>query len=200
LIDSTVMGAIVVSGNLLATSHGILIDSASQLSNASRAGVRVTASKFLGGISNAGIISAITGIDVSRATTFTGGISNGGAITAVTGIAVGFNNGTPGKVSTFAGDIVNSGTIAASAHGIQVGVSNISSVNLVSVFTGNISKPARFRPASPASRLAGLHGLAPAAPTATSSTHRRDLGSDWRNGQQRRNLLRRHQKQRHDSA
>ena len=93
------MGAIVVSGNLLATSHGILIDSASQLSNASRAGVRVTASKFLGGISNAGSISAITGIDVSRATTFTGGISNGGTITAVTGIAVGFNNGTPGKVT-----------------------------------------------------------------------------------------------------
>ena len=86
----------------------------------------MTASKFLGGISNAGSISAITGIDVSRAITFTGGISNGGAITAVTGIAVGFNNGTPGKVSTFAGDIVNSGTISASAHGIQVGVSNIS--------------------------------------------------------------------------
>jgi hypothetical protein len=51
LFDSTIMGAIVVSGNLLATSHGILIDDASQLSNASRAGVRVTASKFLGGIS-----------------------------------------------------------------------------------------------------------------------------------------------------
>jgi autotransporter passenger strand-loop-strand repeat protein len=152
LIDSTIMGAIVVSGNLLATSHGILIDSASQLSNASRAGVRVTASKFLGGISNAGSISAITGIDVSRATTFTGGISNGGAITAVTGIAVGFNNGTPGKVSTFAGDIVNSGTISASAHGIQVGVSNISSVNLVSVFTGNVSNAGTIS--------AGIRGIA----------------------------------------
>jgi hypothetical protein len=80
LIDSTILGAIVVSGNLLATSHGILIDDASQLSNASRAGVRVTASKFLGGISNAGIISAITGIDVSQAATFSGGISNGGPL------------------------------------------------------------------------------------------------------------------------
>jgi hypothetical protein len=139
VIDSTILGAIVVSGNLLATSHGILIDSASQLSNTSRPGVRVTASKFLGGISNAGIISAITGIDVSRATTFTGGISNGGAITAVTGIAVGFNNGTPEKVSTFAGDIVNTGSISAGVAGIKVGITNGSSVNFVSVFTGNIS-------------------------------------------------------------
>ena len=152
LIDSTIMGAIVVSGNLLATSHGILIDGASQLSNASRAGVRVTASKFLGGISNAGSISAITGIDVSRATTFTGGISNGGAITAVTGIAVGFNKRHARKSLDLSGDIVNSGTISAGAHGIQVGASNISSVNLVSVFTGNISNAGTIS--------AGISGIA----------------------------------------
>jgi autotransporter passenger strand-loop-strand repeat protein len=120
LIDSTIMGSIVDSGNLLATNHGILIDSASRLSNASRAGVLVAASKLLGGISNAGSISAITGIDVSRAATFTGGISNAGTIFA----------GSAGielrNIPHFSGGISNTGAISGGTGIALIGVQSAS--------------------------------------------------------------------------
>ena len=68
------------SGNILASAHGILIDSASKISGANKA-ISITGPTFTGGISNAGTLAAAnTGIIVSGVTTFAGGIANSGTI------------------------------------------------------------------------------------------------------------------------
>ena len=79
-------GAIVDSGTIKATSHGILIDSASKVHSTTTA-VVVAGRTFTGGIDNTGTISAahLDGIQLA-ALTFTGGLSNGGAILVPTAL------------------------------------------------------------------------------------------------------------------
>lgn len=125
--SSTINGQIFDSG--IISSGGIFIDSASMVvASTGQTAVVVTGSTFIGGITNAGTLSAKSGvgISVSGVTSFGGGITNYGAIDPAVGMAV--NN-----VSLFSGNIVNAagGTITASRTGIQV--SN------VSTFQGNIS-------------------------------------------------------------
>ena len=74
-------------------------------------------STFIGNISNAGVITARTGIQICTCgmSTFAGSIINSGTINAAAvGIIAEF-------VSTFTGGITNSGTIAAGGNGILVG-------------------------------------------------------------------------------
>ncbi len=108
IVDGTIQGQIVDTGNVLATGHGILIDSASRITSTGTA-VTITAPTFTGGVSNAGAISTsgASGIGVGLTTTFTGGVVNSGAIQARTHAI------TVAAVSTFAGGISNSGSLAA---------------------------------------------------------------------------------------
>lgn len=113
LVGATINGSILDSGVIQATSHGILIDSASKIISTATA-IAVTGPTFTGGISNAGTISAgVDALSVSGVSTFSGGIINSGTISAGgVGIQVQL-------VSTFAGNISNSGTITA-ATGIRI--------------------------------------------------------------------------------
>ncbi len=108
IVDGTIQGQIVDTGNVLATGHGILIDAASRITSTGTA-VTITAPTFTGGVSNAGAISTsgASGIGVGLTTTFTGGVVNSGAIQARTHAI------TVAAVSTFAGGISNSGSLAA---------------------------------------------------------------------------------------
>ena len=115
---STINGAIVDSGNILASKHGILIDGASTII-ASKTGILITGSTFTGGITNSGTISAAQGDDiyVNGAPTFLGGITNSGVMTETDGNGIAVTGGT-----TFSGGIVNrtGATISADLKGIYV--------------------------------------------------------------------------------
>ena len=121
IADSTITGAIFdFGGSILATSHGIVIGSGSEISAASLTtftaiGV-ASAARFLGGIVNSGMLVGLSkGMAVVSISTFTGGIVNGGTITGAQ---------SPGmfiaSVSRFSGGIVNSGTISGAGAGIQL--------------------------------------------------------------------------------
>ena len=119
--DSTIDGEIIDSGYI---GFGISLDGNSKLIDASGTGIRVSGLSFLGGITNAGMISEALGINIAYGTTFSGGIGNGGTITAqFTGINVQFE-------TTFSGGIANSGTIFAETGIYLDGVAN---------FSGNIA-------------------------------------------------------------
>ena len=123
---STINGAIIDSGTILATGHGILVDSASKITAATTA-IAVSGATFTGGITNAGTISGGDfGILVESIASFAGNISNSGKIVSTdnNGIAIAF-------VTSLAANIDNSGTISAGHNGILLAG--------VSTFTGNIS-------------------------------------------------------------
>jgi len=115
---TTITGAIVDSGVILGTTHGIFIDGTSTI-NASHTAISVSGPTFTGGISKAGTLSApgAVGILVSGVTTFGGGIVNSGLIDPATGIAV-------INVATYADGITNAaaGTITATNIGNVAGV------------------------------------------------------------------------------
>ena len=98
---STITGAIIDSGVVLGSSFGIRIDSASQITASTGDAIAVTGSTFTGGISSAGTISAgAAGIYLSQ------------------------------QITTFLGNVVNSGTISA-LTGVYVG--------RIATFSGNVS-------------------------------------------------------------
>ncbi|WP_294534478.1 hypothetical protein, partial [uncultured Rhodoblastus sp.] len=129
LVGATMNGAIIDSGVIQATGHGILIDANSKIVSTKTA-VAIGGPTFTGGISNAGAISGGYGVFVygnpSDVSIFSGGINNSGTISAGhTGIGVEY-------VANFAGGIGNSGTISATARdGILV--------RGVTTFAGGIS-------------------------------------------------------------
>ena len=144
--NGTMTGFISSSGNILG---GINIDANSVIAHTGT-GIAITGSTFLGGITNAGTISAgavgvgvgfakfiptPTSFQVSPAATFTGGITNSGTISA----------GSAGiwvmAAGSFAGGITNaaSGVIAAPG-GIRVGFGTITGgAYTVSSFGGGIT-------------------------------------------------------------
>ena len=123
---STVTGAIVDSGKILASVHGILIDNTSKISSGSTA-ISLSGATFTGGISNAGTIAGVrSGILITGLTTFSGGISNSGTISSTSRTAM-FVTG----ISTFSGGLTNTGTLSAHSAGIDLG--------LFSTFLGGIS-------------------------------------------------------------
>jgi hypothetical protein len=132
IVGSTITGSIIDNGTILATSHGISIDSASAILATTATAIKVTGPTFTGGISNAGLISAAgahygiyvggtTGSGAANVTTFSGGITNAGTISvpSATGIIV-------DHVSVFSGGITNSGTINSGGDGIYVYVTTFS--------------------------------------------------------------------------
>ncbi len=126
IAGSTINGAIVDSGNILASKVGISIDSASRVSTATSA-IQITGPSFTGGISNAGTVSARNSpVAIYGVTIFSGGISNAGLITASNAIALDINSD-----ATFTGGITNSGTIAARLSAIDI--------NRLTSFAGGIS-------------------------------------------------------------
>src|SRR5262249_43604640 len=84
VIASTIQGQIADSGSILASGHGIFIDSTSKVTVTGflNADVLVTGPTFAGGISNAGALSSgATGIGIEiRSSAFGGGVSNSGTI------------------------------------------------------------------------------------------------------------------------
>ena len=115
--SSTIDGAIVDTGTILASSHGIAVGAASTIIT-SHTAILVNASTLSGGIANAGTISAAAaGIRVYGSggiiPTVSGSIGNTGRITAATGILV--NGG-----STIDGAIAAGGTILATNHAIAI--------------------------------------------------------------------------------
>lgn len=127
IVGSTVNGAIVDSGTLNASTHGILIDNASKVA-ASVTAIKISGSTFTGGINNAGTIISASGEGIRLTTppnfvaTFFGGITNSGTISA--GGAGFFGDGIDAfGTSTFSGGITNSGTIT-SAHATPISVGN----------------------------------------------------------------------------
>ena len=185
IIGSTIAGAILDTGTLKATTHGILIDSASKITSSNTA-VNVAGPTFAGGISNAGTLSAgpdgivvgsnyFGGLALTASLTissFSGGISNSGTISAGhDGIVVGGNIGGSGvnrsvTVSSFSGGISNSGQISAGPVGIlvggfpQAGSTAVMSVT-ISTFAGGITNSGTISAsgANIASRLGGGDGI-----------------------------------------
>ena len=103
------VGAIAINVRVFGTSaFGIVNSATGNISSGGVAAVFIEANTFLGGITNAGTISAPNGagIDLVGAigSTFSGGITNSGTITAKTGIAA-------FAQTTFSGPIVNTGNI-----------------------------------------------------------------------------------------
>jgi fibronectin-binding autotransporter adhesin len=119
VVDTTMFGSIIDSGDILATKHGIWIGGGATI-NSTATAVDVTALTFTGGISNSGSLSAVAdGIGVSDVATFSGGIVNatGATISAGNyGISVDLFGG-----DTFTGGITNNGTITGALDGIFVG-------------------------------------------------------------------------------
>jgi hypothetical protein len=140
---STIDGAIVDSGDINAGGFGdtaISVDQFSAIDPTTGAGIAINGPTFLGGLTNAGAISApaegifvggTTGAGAENVSTFSGGITNSGAITAAYGLLI-------GDVGSFAGSIVNSagGAIQARSTGIYVG--NVGSLG----FSGGITNSA----------------------------------------------------------
>ena len=62
ILASTITGAIIDSGAIVATGEGILIDDASKVI-ATKTAIEIAGSTLIGGISNAGVISGKIGIE-----------------------------------------------------------------------------------------------------------------------------------------
>jgi uncharacterized protein with beta-barrel porin domain len=123
--SSTVTGAIINSG-AIAAPNGI--------------GILITGdSAVAGGITNGGTISAkVSGISLLTLSSFGGGITNTGAITTTGTIP----NGTAivlNGITTFSGNVSNSGTISAGFRGIDV--ANVSTFLGGIINSGTINAP-----------------------------------------------------------
>lgn len=127
--NSTINGQIFNAGTLVG---GISIDATSKVA-ANNTAVSITGPTFIGGITNAGLISSTSGIGIlvgftaagaSNVTQFSGGITNSGTISAALGGII------LSSVVTFQNGITNTGTIVSGSSGIGV--------NDVSTFAGGI--------------------------------------------------------------
>ncbi|HEX3859281.1 MAG TPA: hypothetical protein VHV58_06730, partial [Pseudolabrys sp.] len=94
------------------------ITNAGVISNAGT-GIKLDVGTFTGNITNTGTIAAGVGIEVLHAQAFDGNIINaaGATLRGGVGIAVGSRFGPANGATSFNGDIVNFGTISASATG-----------------------------------------------------------------------------------
>jgi hypothetical protein len=148
VVDTTMYGSIVDTGEILASKHGIWIDGGVTISSTHTA-VSVTGPTFTGGIDNAGTLSApINGIFVgggaytsnfsnfiANVTSFSGGITNSGDISAPHGVGIAVDGVTVG------GGITNGGTISAPGGGIAVGGFATFGGGIVNASGGTITAP-----------------------------------------------------------
>jgi autotransporter-associated beta strand protein len=106
---STIHGSLSNSGTISAGGAGILVDANNNL--------------LLGGITNSGGITGVTGINLEATSSFAGGIINAGS-GVINAQSIGIN---VDSIPSFSGGVTNSGTIIASGVGVEVtGVTNFS--------------------------------------------------------------------------
>ncbi len=151
VVTSTIDGAIVDTGTIEASSHGILIDSASEIVT-TKTTIAITGPTFTGGISNAGTISAsgaYAGISIAGVTNFAGGISNAGTITGETGIVIG-----AGVTFAAGSAIVNSGSISGTG-GTAIDASAATSLATIDQVAGTISGNIKLSTKSDALNISG---------------------------------------------
>lgn len=101
---------------------GILNNTTGKIT-ADQDGIFVDATTFAGGISNAGTITAQSGIDVNVTTTFDGGVRNSGLIHATSGVGIDIDP------VTFNGGVTNTGTIISADGGEGYNGINIVATN-----------------------------------------------------------------------
>ena len=179
IVHSTITGAIVDSGNILGSSHGIVIDSASTITSATNA-LHIFGPTFIGGISNAGTISAAAdGIAIANVSTFSATVSNAGVINGKTGSRDGIcvSNTSFSRNTSNAG-MVNPSTGLLSPTGIQIKNSTINGViaNSGTIFGGiSIDGTSRVAPSTGA-------GVAVTGGTFAGGISSADHGHLWRLG------------------
>ena len=129
--SSTITGSVVDAGTIDATGAGIKIDSNAKLLGAGTA-LDITASILIGGVSNAGIIDAKVGVDVTSAhdvNVFDDGTIIGSGGTAVEFKAAG-NDFTLG-----AGYVVSGAVVGVAGDALQLGGAAAANFNLAAVGT-----------------------------------------------------------------
>ena len=134
---STITGAIVDSGTIKATSHGILIDSASEIL-ASKTAIAIAGPTFTGGITNFGVISGSAGIEIKTARPVS--IFDAGAIVGTGGTAIQFagsgNTLTLGAGYVIGGIVDPSGKNILQLGGTGSGTFDLSSIGSSAQYRG----------------------------------------------------------------
>jgi autotransporter passenger strand-loop-strand repeat protein len=137
LNGSTITGAIVDNGTIKATSHGILIDSASEIL-ASKTAIAIAGPTFTGGITNFGVISGSAGIEIKTARPVS--IFDAGAIVGTGGTAIQFagsgNTLTLGAGYVIGGIVDPSGKNILQLGGTGSGTFDLSSIGSSAQYRG----------------------------------------------------------------
>ena len=129
LFDSTVAGAIVDSGSIKAVSHGILIDSASEIL-ATKTAVAIAGKIFTGGITNFGVISGSAGIAIKSARPVS--IFDAGVIVGTGGTAIQFA-GSGNTLTLGAGYTIAGAVDPAGGNVLQLGGTGSDTFDLSSI-------------------------------------------------------------------
>ena len=131
LNGTTITGAIVDSGTIVATSHGILVDAASEILSTQTA-VDIVGRTFTGGIFNAGVISGRIGIEIVSASSVS--IFDAGAIIGSAGTAIEFAGS--GNTLTLGAGYVIGGIVDPSGNNtFQLGGTGSDTFDLSSIGT-----------------------------------------------------------------
>jgi len=135
---STITGAIVDSGTILATNHGIAIDGTSQITSTATA-IKIAGPTFTGGISNAGTVSGLVGILVSGAVaSFAGAIVNGGNITGSGGTAIDLS-AAPNAITIDQNGGTVTGAVKLSAHADVILTTSVASPSPFDALTSAVA-------------------------------------------------------------
>ena len=132
ILHSTIGGAIVEAGTINATSHGILIDSASKIVAAGTA-IDIIGGSLTGGIANSGTVSGSVGIDVTGAHGV--GVFDAGVIVGTGGTAVALRT----AANTFtleSGYSITGLVIGSGGNTFQLGGTGAATFNLSSIGSG----------------------------------------------------------------
>ena len=129
LYASTITSGIIDSGSIKATSHGILIERASEVLS-SKTAINIAGATFTGGITNAGVVSGSAGIEIRSAHAVS--IFDGGAIIGSGGTAIEFAGS--GNTLTLGAGYTISGTVDPSGNNtFQLGGSGSDTFDLSSI-------------------------------------------------------------------
>jgi hypothetical protein len=127
---SIVLGAIVDSGTIVATSHGILIDSASEILAGSNTAIDIAGRTFTGGITNFGVISGSAGIEIASAHAVS--IFDAGTIIGAGGTAIEFT-GSGNTLTLGAGYSISGAVDPSGSNTFQLGGSGSDTFDLFTI-------------------------------------------------------------------
>ena len=131
---STISGSIIDSGTIVATSHGIAVDSASEIVAATGvAAIDITGKTFTGGIVNSGAISGAIGIDITSVQGVS--IFDGGTIIGSGGTAIEFH-GSGNTLTLGSGYDIGGHVDALGSNTLALGGSGAASFDLSGVGSG----------------------------------------------------------------